>query len=49
MQKMTDMKLLLLQRNTWNHLTVWEKDEFKLVYIFYQQNVLRNHIFDIYV
>ena len=22
---MTDVKLLLLQTNTWNHLTVWEK------------------------
>ena len=25
-QQMTDVKLLLLQSDTWNHSTVWEKE-----------------------
>ena len=43
-KQMTDVKLLLLHSNTWNHLTVC-KNELRLVEICYQQNEFINHIY----
>ena len=30
-KQMSDVKLLTLHNNTWNHFTVWKKNELKLV------------------
>ena len=50
------MKLVVLDRNKWNHLTVCkkkkeekEKNELRLVYKCYPQNVFINHILNVYV
>ena len=40
----------MLDRNTWNHLTVCKKkNELKFVEKCYQQNVFTNHIFNIHM
>ena len=43
---MTDMKLLLLQNNTLNHLIVFEKMSLTRLKML-SKNVFTNHIFDI--
>ena len=45
---MTDVKLLLLQSNTWNHFMIQEKNELGSFLKCYQQNVFTNHIFNMY-
>ena len=39
-------QMLLLQSNTWNHLILWKKNELRLVWKFYQQNVYSSYLFD---
>ena len=47
-KQMTDIKLLLLHSNTWNHLTV-RKTELRFILKCYQQNVFRFiYIFKVY-
>ena len=46
---MSDIKLLLLHRNTRNHLTICKKNELKFVGKGYLQNMFTNHIFNIYI
>ena len=47
-KQMTDVKLLLLYGNIWNHLTVCKTNELRFILKYYLQNVFTNYMFNIY-
>ena len=49
-KQMTDVKLLLLYNNTWNHLTVWKKEWTQAcLKMLSTKCIYKSYIFNIYV